>query len=233
MGSNADSSRDAGLKEDTPASSLKEQLRRNRKPLYLKVLSGFNYLFVFVMVKIFGGLAYDRRYLKGKHFVHFWCAGWRWAYNGMFAKLFKGSGRGVPWPVSSQGTFTRNIDFHVDDLNNFQGPMYFQTFGDARIKLGRGIWIARGASLITTNHDLANPDIHTEPKGIELGDHCWLGVNVVVMPGVVLGPHTVVGANAVVTKSFPDGWCVLGGMPARRIKDIDRPVDNEREKSSD
>ena len=211
------------LEEDSQPSSLSEKLRRTKKPWHIIIFSGIDMIFVFVLATIFSGLAYDRKYLQGKHFEHFWSPGWRWAFNGMFAKLFVGAGRGVSWPVSPQAVVGKNIDFHVDDLNNFQGTSYFQTFGDARIKLGRGVWIARGCALITTNHDLANPDIHSEPKSIEIGDHCWLGANVSVMPGVVLGPHTVVGANAVVTKSFPEGWCVLGGVPARKLKDIDSP----------
>lgn len=214
----------AGLDEDRPAKSLSEKMRRRSSPFHSFILKGIEGVFLYTTVKVFGWLAYDRRYLRGKHFEHLWSPGWRWAFNGMFAKLFKGAGRGIPWPVSPQGLFSSNIDFHVDDLNNFQGPAYFQTFGDARIKLGRGIWIARGSALITTNHDLMNPDIHAESKSIELGDHCWLGANVVVMPGVILGPHTVVGANAVVTKSYPDGWCVLGGVPAKLIKHIEQPT---------
>ena len=179
----------------------------------------------FAIVKVFGGLAYDRAYLKGKYFEKPWSPGWRWAFNGMFAKLFKGAGRGIPWPIASTCSCGKNVDFHVDDLNNFQGPVYYQTLGDARIHLGKGVWIARGCAIITTNHDLANPDIHLQPKDVSIGDHCWLGTNVCVMPGVMLGPHTVVGANAVVTKSFPDGWCVLAGVPAKVIKNIEKPVD--------
>lgn len=217
-----------GLAEDHPASNLAEKIRKRGSSIPCFILKGLESAFIFFAVKTFAWLAYDTRYLRGRHFEHLWSPGWRWAFNGMFAKLFKGAGRGIPWPVSSQGSFGKNIEFHVDDLNNFQGPIYFQTFGDARIKLGQGAWIARGSALITTNHDLTNPDVHSTPESIEIGDHCWLGTNVVVMPGVTLGPHTVVGANAVVTKSFPDGWCVLGGVPAKKIKDIERPVENEQ-----
>lgn len=202
--------------------SVGEVFKAAKISKHILILNGINALCIFVFVKIFGRLAYKREYLQGKYFQHFWSLGWRWAFNGMFAKLFTGAGRGIPWPVSSQGSFGRNIDFHIDDLNNFQGPVHFQTFGNARIKLGKGVWIARGCALITTNHNLINPDIHNEPKGIEIDDHCWLGTNAVVMPGVTLGPHTVVGANAVVTKSFPNGYCVLGGVPAVKIKDLPR-----------
>ena len=42
------------------------------------------------------------------------------------------------------------------------------------------------------------------------------------MPGVHLGLRTIVGASSVVTKSFPDGYCVIGGNPAKLIKELDK-----------
>ena len=70
----------------------------------------------------------------------------------------------------------------------------------------------------------------TTTQNIDLGDHCWLGANVVITPGVVLGPHTVVGANAVVTKGFPEGHCVLGGVPAKVIKRLDNTLEKEADR---
>jgi len=45
----------------------------------------------------------------------------------------------------------------------------------------------------------------------------FIGVNAVIMPGVVIGKNSVVGASSVVTKSIPD-FSVVGGIPARIIK---------------
>lgn len=47
-------------------------------------------------------------------------------------------------------------------------------------------------------------------------------MNVVILPGVVLGTRTIVGAGSIVTKSFPDGYCILAGNPAKIIKNLDK-----------
>jgi acetyltransferase-like isoleucine patch superfamily enzyme len=46
---------------------------------------------------------------------------------------------------------------------------------------------------------------------------CWIGQNVVILPGVTIGELSIVGANSVVTKSIPDR-CIAAGSPARVIK---------------
>jgi acetyltransferase-like isoleucine patch superfamily enzyme len=45
-------------------------------------------------------------------------------------------------------------------------------------------------------------------------------MNSVILPGVELGPHTIVGAGSIVTKSFPEGNCIIVGNPAKKIKDL-------------
>ena len=192
-----------------------------RNPLVF-ILWGLDYVWVWLIVQLFGWLAYDRKYLKTRHFKYLWSPGWRWAYNGMFKKLFCGHGRGIPWPIgSTTGINALNIDFDPEDLNNFQTNTYFQCWSTGRIIIGCGTYIAQGCALITTNHDPRDPDKHLPAQDIVLGEKCWLGANVVVMPGVVLGNGTVVGANAVVTKSFPEGNCIIAGVPATIIKELD------------
>ena len=52
---------------------------------------------------------------------------------------------------------------------------------------------------------------------ITIGEDCWLGINVVVMPGITIEDHCVVGANSVVTKDIAAG-SVSAGVPAKIIK---------------
>ena len=59
----------------------------------------------------------------------------------------------------------------------------------------------------------------TEAKPVTIGDKCFLGCNVVIMPGVKLGNNCVVGANSVVTKSFETG-SVIAGTPAKLLRNL-------------
>jgi acetyltransferase-like isoleucine patch superfamily enzyme len=46
---------------------------------------------------------------------------------------------------------------------------------------------------------------------------CWIGQNVVILPGVTIGKFSIVGSNSVVTNSLPD-QCIALGNPAKVIK---------------
>ncbi len=88
------------------------------------------------------------------------------------------------------------------------------------VYIGNYVEFATRVSLLSSNHDLYDQRIsHRRP--IVIGNYCWLGMNTTILAGVELGPRTVVANGAVVTKSFPEGKCVLAGVPARLIKKLD------------
>lgn len=51
---------------------------------------------------------------------------------------------------------------------------------------------------------------------VSLGDHCYLGPNVVVQKGVTIGNRCVVGANSLVNCDLPDGSRAFGN-PAKVV----------------
>jgi len=97
---------------------------------------------------------------------------------------------------------------------------YFQ--GAGKIIIGDYVQFGPNVSLISSNHDLLDHYKEEEGSPIVINDYCWVGMNSVIMPGVTLGPRTIVGAGSIVTKSFADGYCVIGGVPAKEIKKIDK-----------
>ena len=56
-------------------------------------------------------------------------------------------------------------------------------------------------------------------KPIIIGDHVWIGMNVLILKGVNIGEGAIVGAGSVVTKDVP-AWTLVGGNPARVIRKL-------------
>ena len=194
------------------------------KKLLIKPIK-FIYFFIrWLLIQPLCLLFYERKYLKGKWFSDgVFSLGWQWCWNDIVHRILFGIHWYIPFPLSPYIDCTPDIDFDPDDINNFQGyGTYFQAFNGARIKMGKGCYIAKNVGIITVNHDLHNPEKHQYPKNVELGDNCWIGMNAIILPGVTLGPHTVVGAGSVVTKSFSDGWSVIAGNPAKIINKIEK-----------
>lgn len=54
---------------------------------------------------------------------------------------------------------------------------------------------------------------------VTIGDGCWLGGGVIILPNVNIGDGTVIGAGSVVTKNIPAN-CVAVGNPCRVIRTI-------------
>ncbi|NQU43948.1 acyltransferase [bacterium] len=125
----------------------------------------------------------------------------------------------VPWPVH----WTSQIK-GVDKIrrgNRFPG-LGLGTYLDGRngIVLGRNTWLGPRVSLISMNHRIDDFHSFEECPPIVIGDNCWLGASVVILPGVHLGNHVICAAGAVVTKSFPQDNILLAGVPARMVKSI-------------
>ena len=164
---------------------------------------------------------YDKKYITGRWFTES-DDGWFYILRSFYwQKVLRVNSR-VPFPIHPGNKISKfeRIHFHPDDLNNFQNyGIYFQNF-DADIYIGKGSYIAPNVGLITSNHDPLNPDKHLKGEDIVIGEKCWLGMNSVILPGVQLGDNTVVAAGAVVTKSFEEGNCIIGGVPAKVIKKI-------------
>ncbi len=60
---------------------------------------------------------------------------------------------------------------------------------------------------------------HSTIHGCRIGDHCLIGINAVVMDGVVIGQGSIVAGGAVVVEgsTFPPE-SIIAGVPAKRIK---------------
>lgn len=116
------------------------------------------------------------------------------------------------------------IKFSTDDISILKflavSSGYYINAGHG-IEIGGGTLWAGNVSFISMNHDFKNLSFPANSKEkIVIEKKCWIGTGAVILPGVVIGDHSVVEANAVVSKSFPEGNVVIGGVPAKIIKQL-------------
>lgn len=126
------------------------------------------------------------------------------------------------WPMSHQSKVVgvQNIYVGIGTNPGINPGTYIQ--GSGKLYFGNYCIFGPNVGIMSGNHDVYDNRKFTKDLVTKLGDYCWVGMNAIVLPGVELGDFTVVAAGAVVTKSFPEGHCVIGGNPAKLIKNLDK-----------
>lgn len=91
------------------------------------------------------------------------------------------------------------------------------------VAIGNNVMIARECIILGKMHE--SSDIHTpmNEQGVKpvqqtcIEDDVWLGLRVVVMPGIHIRRGSIIAAGAVVTKDT-EPYGIYGGVPAKLIK---------------
>lgn len=135
----------------------------------------------------------------------------------LWKQLFPYFKNKIYYPYDKRSTVCGNLLIGKNVKLTQRGGCYIQGWG--KVFIGDYVEITQNCIIISSNHKLTN-QAENEFKETIIGDHCWIASNSLIMAGVILGPRTVVAAGSVVTKSFPEGYCVIGGNPAKLIKTI-------------
>lgn len=124
-----------------------------------------------------------------------------------------------------------DVGFNIEIGNNSFINSNVTLLDSFPIRIGNDVQIGPNCAFYPVGHPLRAAERRiTLPDGshthlttgapIIIEDQCWLGGNVIVMPGVTIGARSVIGAGSVVTKSVPPD-VFAAGNPCRVIKAID------------
>lgn len=112
--------------------------------------------------------------------------------------------------------------FIATDSATFGSEPYLVTIGEhVTITAGvrfvthdGGVWILRDEF----------PDLDIVAP-IAIGNNVFIGLNVMILPGVTVGNNVVLAAGSVVTRDIPSN-SVAAGVPARTIKSVEKYREN-------
>ena len=139
----------------------------------------------------------------------------------MFAELGEDCYIETPFHANWGG---RHVHFGSSIYANFNLTLV----DDTHIYVGDFTQFGPNVVLATAGHPIA-PELRERyyqyNAPVRIGRNCWLGANVVVVPGVTIGDNVVVGAGSVVTKDLPSNVVAVGN-PCRILREVN---DHDRE----
>lgn len=107
------------------------------------------------------------------------------------------------------------------------GESVYANFGltcvdDTHIYVGSHTMFGPNVVLATAGHPVL-PALRTHGiqynMPIHIGENCWLGAGVVVLPGITIGANSVIGAGSIVTKDIPENVIAVGN-PCKVLREI-------------
>lgn len=116
----------------------------------------------------------------------------------------------------SVATFSKEANIVIGDDCGFSGTVIGAY---SSIRIGNNV-ICGGNTFITDFdwHLRRTEEFKGQyTKEVIIEDNVWLGLNVVVLKGVIIGSGSIIGANSVVTKSIPKN-SIAAGNPCKVIK---------------
>lgn len=83
-----------------------------------------------------------------------------------------------------------------------------------RVEMGENtVFAGRNSNIWTHNRQQTRP--------VKIGRNCYIGANVQFAPGASVGDYCVVALGSVVTKKIDESWTLIGGVPAKPLKQLD------------
>ena len=97
----------------------------------------------------------------------------------------------------------------------------FATLEGTAIVVGEDCMFSHDIRLRTSDsHSIINNEgvRINNAKSISVGNHCWIGMQVLILKGSQVQDNSIVAARALVSKQFDEGCAIIAGMPATIIR---------------
>ena len=121
----------------------------------------------------------------------------------------------------------RNVYIGFLVMMDGEFPEYIEIGDEASIGPGVTIMAHSGASLFHQRFKI----FYEGPKKVTIERGVWLAAGSIILPGVTVGEGSIVAAGSVVSRDVP-AYTMVAGNPARAIKQLKKPGEEENGKST-
>ncbi|MBQ7956303.1 MAG: sugar O-acetyltransferase [Lachnospiraceae bacterium] len=107
------------------------------------------------------------------------------------------------------------------------GKMVYANFNltcvdDTHIYVGDYTMIGPNVTIAAAGHPI-QPQLRAQGyqynMPVRIGNNCWLGAGVTIVPGITIGDNVVIGAGSVVTKDIPSNVVAVGN-PCKVMREV-------------
>ncbi len=133
-----------------------------------------------------------------------------------------------PW-VKARVWAMHGLGFKMgEDIIPSPGIMFvMMNSGDSgTLEIGDRVGIGSGSIIIlesSPGNSRLQKIFPSDKRGIKIGADVWIGAGVIILPGVTIGEYAVIASGSVVNKDV-ESYTLVGGVPAKKIKDIPKDL---------
>lgn len=123
---------------------------------------------------------------------------------------------GTIWMEDHHGVLT------IGDRTSFEDVHLAITEPDSKMTIGQDCMFAYDIDVRTgDSHSILDAETGKRinyAKDVVVGNHVWVAAHVIILKGVHVPDDCVVATGAVLTRTFDQKGCILGGNPAKQLK---------------
>ncbi len=117
--------------------------------------------------------------------------------------------------INGKSKFSKSTQFGTNV--NFNGC---SVYGFGNVKFGNNFHSAKGLKILTTIHNYKGSSLPYDRsiinKDVIFEDNVWVGMDVMILGGVIIGEGAIIQAGSVVVSNVPK-LAIVGGNPAREF----------------